>query len=130
MKREIAEGHEVANHSYSHPLTLTKLNSKNILSQIDKTNDVIEKAIGMRPKLVRAPGGSVNKTIKEIVKFPLIHWSVDTRDWQTKSTQSTIDAVLKNAADGDIILMHDIYSSTANAADTIFKELANRKIFS
>ena len=125
LKREIANGHEIANHTWSHK-TLTKLNEKNIESEIEKVDDFIEDTTNVRPKLLRAPGGSVNKKTKKAANKPFIYWSIDTKDWKTNDEDETIDAVLKNASDGDIILMHDRLKSTAEAVKTIIPELINR----
>ena len=125
LKRQIANGHEIGNHTFSHS-TLTKLNVKNIKSEIEKTEKIVEKATDQLPKLVRAPGGSTNEQVKNIVNKPFIHWSVDPKDWKTRDTQQTIELVLKNAADGDIVLMHDIYPATVQAVKKIVPELINR----
>ena len=55
--------------------------------------------------------------------MPMILWSIDTLDWKTMNTQSTINAVLNNVEDGDIILMHDIHSPTIDAALTLIPKL-------
>ncbi len=125
LKRQIANGHEIGNHTFSHP-TLTKLNVNGIKSEVEKTEKIVEKATDFLPKLVRAPGGSLNQQVKNVVNKPFIHWSVDPKDWQTRDTQKTIELVLKNAADGDIVLMHDIYPATAKAVKKIVPELINR----
>ncbi len=125
LKREIAGGHEIANHTWSHK-TLTKLNEKSIESEIEKADNFIEETTNFRPKILRAPGGSINNKIKKIANKPFIYWSIDTKDWKTDDEEKTIDYVLKNASDGDIILMHDRVKSTAEAVKTIIPELINR----
>ena len=125
VKREFSSGHEIANHTYSHPV-LTHLGEKKIRSQIEKTNDIVKEITGVSPKLVRAPTGSVNKLVKKTVNSPLIYWTVDTRDWQTKSAKKTIKNVLDQARDGAIILMHDVQPSTVEAIKTIIPELQER----
>ena len=125
LKRQIANGHEIANHTYSHPM-LTKLSPKNIEAEVFKTDKIVENIVNRKPQLLRAPYGSVNNKVKEIVNKPLIYWSIDTKDWQTKNAQKTVDTVLKKATDGDIVLMHDIVASTPKAAEKIVVELTNR----
>lgn len=125
VKREFSSGHEIANHTYSHPV-LTRLGEKAIRSQVEKTNDIVKEITGVAPKLVRAPTGSVNKLVKKTVNSPLIYWTVDTRDWQTKSAKQTIKNVLDKASDGAIILMHDVQPSTVEAIKTIIPELQER----
>lgn len=55
--------------------------------------------------------------------MPMILWNVDTLDWKTRNTQSTIDAVMRNLKDGDIILMHDIHTQTVDAALQLIPKL-------
>ena len=58
--------------------------------------------------------------------MPAVLWSIDTLDWKTRDAQNTINTVLENVKDGDIILMHDLYDATAEASQTIIPELINR----
>ena len=62
----------------------------------------------------------------ELVTYPLIMWSIDTKDWSTRNPTKTIAAVLDVVKDGDIILMHDVYTETADAAEKIIPELIAR----
>ena len=125
LKREFVSGHEIANHTLSHK-TLTKINTKEIKNQIETTDKIIKSVTGFCPKLLRAPGGSTNQKVKETVDKPLIYWTIDTKDWQSKNEEKTIKEALKNVSDGDIILMHDTEPSTANAVKKIIPELINR----
>ena len=124
-KREISLGCEIGNHTYDH-VNLTKKSTSEIKSQVSKTNDAVKKAAGVTPVILRPPGGNFNNTVKSTVGMPLIYWSIDTRDWEHRNAQTTINNVLNNVRDGDIILMHDLYSSTADAAKTIIPTLINR----
>lgn len=127
LKREVAEGHEIGNHTYSHPTTLTHLSPTDIEQQIENNAKIIESVIGSRPAIVRVPGGSANKkVISAIEAYPIIHWSVDTRDWQTHSAPATKREVNQSSGDGDIVLMHDIRPSTAEAIKTIIPELKSK----
>ena len=66
--------------------------------------------------MVRPHYGKKNDTVKATVGQPIIMWSIDTLDWKTRNVQSTINNVLKNAKDGDIVLMHDIHKQSVEAA--------------
>lgn len=123
VRRMASNGHEVANHTYNHKY-LNKLDASSIRSQVTKANDVIEAVSGTRPKLMRLPGGNKNQTVLQNVNMPIILWDIDTRDWATKNAQKTIDAVIGKVKDGDIILMHELYSSTADATAAIVPKLA------
>lgn len=123
VRRMASNGHEVANHTYNHKY-LNKLDAASIRAQVTKANDVIESVSGQRPKLMRLPGGNKNATVLKNVNMPIILWNIDTRDWATKNAQKTIDAVVGKVKDGDIILMHELYSSTADATAAIVPKLA------
>lgn len=123
VKRMVQNGHEVANHTYSHKY-LNKLDAASIRSQVEQCNNVIQEVTGVRPTVMRLPGGNKNSTVLQNVNMPIILWNIDTRDWATKNAAKTIDAVLGKVKDGDIILMHELYSSTADAAATIIPELS------
>ncbi|MCC8138504.1 MAG: polysaccharide deacetylase family protein [Clostridiales bacterium] len=125
VKRAYSMGCEIGNHTYDH-LTLTRLSRAKIQSQISKTNSAVKRITGVSPVVMRPPGGSYNKTVKSTVKMPIIYWSIDTRDWATRSSSKTIKAVLNHVKDGDIVLMHDLYSSTAAASKTIIATLVKR----
>lgn len=115
-------GCEIGNHTYTHP-DLTKLSAEQIKGQISKTDKKIKSATGKAATLVRTPGGSVNSTVEQTVGKPIILWSIDTRDWETRSCEKTVSAVMKNVKDGDIVLMHDIYASTKDAACILIVKL-------
>ncbi len=125
VQRMVAEGHEVANHTMNHKY-LQKLGAAEIQSQVTKCNDAIEAACGVRPKIMRLPGGNYNATVLANTHMPMIQWNIDTLDWKTRNAQKTVDAVLNHVQDGDIILMHELYSQSGDAALKIIPELTNR----
>ncbi len=125
LKRAVELGCEIGNHSYDHP-TLTKLSAEDIKSQISRTSDLVKKATGNPTALVRTPGGAVNATVKASVGAPIISWSLDTVDWKSRNTDAIVKIVLDNVQDGDIILMHEIYKTSAEAAEIIIPELIKR----
>lgn len=121
-------GCEVANHTYEHK-TITKLNAAGIQSQLSRTNEIISRACGVSPVLMRPPGGAKNEaSLKAVGDMGMasIMWNIDTLDWKTRNAQKTIDAVLNHVKDGDIVLMHDLYTTTADAAEIIIPELIRR----
>ena len=125
VARMTALGCEVANHTYEHK-AITKLNAAGIQSQLEQTNDHIRMAGGVSPVLMRPPGGAKNDVSMKTVGsmgMSAVLWSIDTLDWKTKNKQKTIDAVIGHVKDGDIILMHDIYGPTADAAEVIIPKL-------
>lgn len=128
VKRMVEQGCEVANHTNDHKY-ITKISDREVVSQIVSANQKIEAACGVSPSLVRPPGGYIDGHSLSVLgglRMPAILWSIDTRDWQHRNAQKTIDTVLSQVKDGDIILMHDIYSTTADAADVLIPELTAR----
>lgn len=125
MRRMAAEGHEIGNHTYSHKY-LQKLGAAEIQSQVQRGYEAIQASSGTTAATVRLPGGNKNATVLANVNAPMIMWSIDTLDWKTKNTQSTVDAVLGNVRDGDIVLMHELYAATGNAAVQIIPALTER----
>ena len=115
-------GNEIANHSYTHP-NLTKLSSSEVKSELTKTDNKVKNIIGVKPTLLRTPGGNTNDTVREVCNKPIIYWSIDTLDWKTRNKSKTVNSVMNNVRDGDIILMHDIYSPTKDAALEIIPKL-------
>lgn len=118
-------GMEIGNHTYDHT-NLNRLSPENILGEIGTTDDIIRAATGYGTTLLRPPGGNHNETVDAVVGRPLILWSIDTRDWETRSTQATINSVLGSVRDGDIILMHDTHTTTVDAALYLIPELQRR----
>ncbi|WP_027641543.1 polysaccharide deacetylase family protein [Enterocloster clostridioformis] len=128
IKRMADQGCEVANHTHDHKY-LTKIGAEGIVSQVGATNQKIQAVCGVSPVLMRPPGGYIDAASLNVLGsmgMPAIMWSIDTRDWQHRNAQRTIDTVLSQVKDGDIILMHDIYSTTADAAVVLIPELTAR----
>ena len=115
-------GCELGNHSYDHP-QLTKLSADKIANQIGTTNDLIQQAAGSTATVMRPPYGAINDTVKSSVGLPMILWSIDTLDWKTRNAQSSIDTVMNDVQDGDVILMHDIHTESIDAALVLIPKL-------
>lgn len=125
VQRMVAEGHEVANHTYSHTY-LNRVSAGQIIDQVTACNNILEQVTGMRPTLMRLPGGNKNQTVLSNVNMPIILWNIDTRDWESRNAQSTINAVIGKVKSGDIVLMHELYQSTADATTVIVPTLINQ----
>lgn len=122
LKREYALGCEIGTHTYDHAW-LNQLSADGVKEEIKKGSDAIVREIGVAPTLMRPPGGCVNDTVRQNVGLPMIMWSVDTRDWETRNTPTTITRVVDGAYDGAIILIHDLHQSTAIASQTFIPKL-------
>ena len=118
VQRIVAEGHEVANHSWDHK-AFTKVGADGVKMEITETNDAIQKAVGFKPLLVRPPYGATNSTItkrlNEEYGLKVIMWSVDPLDWKDRNSAVVRDRILKGAGPGSIILAHDIHATTVDA---------------
>jgi peptidoglycan/xylan/chitin deacetylase (PgdA/CDA1 family) len=128
IKRMQAEGHEVGNHTWSHA-QLTRLPSSQIRDQIKRTSDAVEKAGGVRPTLLRPPYGATNAQVAAIAAdlgVAQILWNVDPLDWRDRNAATVTKRVLADADRGDIILSHDIHSTTRAAYSQIVATLKQR----
>lgn len=118
LKKMADSGMEIGNHTYNH-LLLTKYDENKIRSEIEDTSEVIYTATKKRPKLLRPSYGSVNNKIKKVANMPIIIWDIDTLDWKYHNSKRITSRVVNKVRDGDIILMHDIYSASLNALSNI-----------
>jgi len=126
VQRTYDEGHEIANHTWSHQ-TLTHLSSSGVKDNLSKTNRVFDKVCGTGTRyLMRPPGGSYNSSVCSAAGTSIIYWSVDTNDWRYNSYAHTYNHIINNAKDGSIVLCHDIHSSTTPAALDAIKTLQAR----
>ncbi len=119
LKRMDSLGHEVASHTWSHK-DLAKASDAEIKNQLDKTDEKLMEIIGKKATLMRPPYGSVSKRARQVCDKPMIGWSVDTLDWQSRNADKVIAKVKsEDDLDGDVILMHSLYQSTVDATRVI-----------
>ena len=143
VKMEKDLGCELGNHSFDHarlPGLITeeeveseeseasgepevKLNTEAAQAELDKTDEAVKAAAGVRPTVCRAPYGEWSDAVLSLMNRPHILWSLDTLDWKYRDTERLIEVVRDSRQDGDIILMHDIHETTANAIDQICQDL-------
>lgn len=116
VSRAYAEGHEIASHSWNHP-NLPDLSTESALNQFERSYKELDKICGEGTDyLIRPPYGNSTADFREKIDAPLIHWSVDTRDWETLNTYAVRDAILQDSYDGAIVLLHDIHSTSVDGA--------------
>lgn len=128
VNQMVAQGCQVANHTFDHQY-ISKLDLAEMQQQIGGTSQAILDACGILPTAVRPPGGKINEeslAVLETMGLPVVMWSIDTRDWQHRDARQTVEIVLSEVKDGDIVLMHDIYPSTADAAAVLIPALTER----
>ncbi len=123
IQRIHEEGHLIGNHTYSH-VELSVVGQETFIEELKKTDQILEELTGEEIIYVRPPYGEWNKEIEELCgMFPVL-WDVDSLDWYSKNTSSVIRRVMADVGDGDIILMHDSYQSTVEAALYLIDELS------
>jgi polysaccharide deacetylase family sporulation protein PdaB len=108
LAQEVADGHEIGAHTYSHP-TLPKLSPQKIAEEFDKAEKAIT-AIAPKPTLFRPPGGFYNTQVIEIARqrgYAVVLWSIDPKDWSCPPTASVVDKVVTEIKPGSIVLLHD-----------------------
>jgi len=126
IKRMVDEGHEVGNHSWSHP-ALNKLGATSLRKELDNTTAAVVKAGAPRPVVMRPPygatSGRLNKLFDEEYGMKSILWSVDPLDWKYRNSTKVYNAIVQKAHPGAIILAHDIHASTVQAMPEVFDTL-------
>jgi peptidoglycan-N-acetylglucosamine deacetylase len=126
VQRELAEGHEVGNHTYTHP-DLAKMSDDAVHSEIQKTQDAIITAAGYKPILMRPPYGAITAKqklwIAQDFNVKLILWDVDPLDWKNPGPSVVASRIISAVRPGSIILSHDIHSGTVAAMPEVFDTL-------
>lgn len=122
VKQIYKEGHELGNHSYSHP-DLAKLSSDAIEKELTSTAKYIQKASGHKPTVFRPPYGSYNPKVTLQNNLPMVLWTVDTLDWQNHNTKDILANINAQKSNQTIILMHDIHMTSADALPHVIKQL-------
>ncbi len=135
LKRAVAEGHEIANHSWSHP-NFAKMSDEAVKSELNRTSDAIEAATGKRPTLMRPPYGSFTKAqgkwFHDELGFTVVLWDVDPDDWRDPGPAVVEDRVLNGWKEstgvrhGSIVLSHDIHKGTVEAEPEIIDKLIEK----
>lgn len=122
VKRAYDEGHLIGNHTYNHPrLTLKSVDEAK--TNIDKCSDIIKEITGTKPFFVRAPYGDVSAYQLKKLNCFFVGWSASTYDWNDATEDEIYNRLLRKAADGEIILMHDTKQATVNAVLRAIPEL-------
>lgn len=109
------EGHQIGNHTWDH-VKLQGMPAAVVSEEISRTDDAIRDILGDGTYWVRPPYGLLNKNQLCCFSTPLVHWSVDPEDWKLRNTKRVTAAVLKKVQPGDIILLHDFYQTSVDAA--------------
>ena len=122
LKRMQAEGHEVGNHSWNHPV-LTQLSLEDAKKQITDTESAITSVLGKSSKLMRPPYGAISDDIRNSLDLSFIMWDVDSLDWKSKNEAAILTEIQRQTTDGSIILMHDIHQTSVNSLPRVIEYL-------
>ncbi|WP_040703130.1 polysaccharide deacetylase family protein [Nocardiopsis salina] len=125
-----AEGHELANHTLTHP-DLTGAGAEEAERDLSATQALVLRETGYDMDLMRPPYGATDAGVASVTEemgLAQILWSVDTNDWRDREADKVADEALNGAEDGAIILMHDIHDTTITASEEIVRELDSRGV--
>jgi peptidoglycan/xylan/chitin deacetylase (PgdA/CDA1 family) len=129
VARAAREGHEIGNHSWSHP-NFAKMSDDAVRRQLWRTDDAIKSATGIRPKLLRPPYGSITARQKRWIHdefgYEIILWDVDPYDWKRPGPSVVRNRILKETRPGSIVLSHDIHPGTIEAMPSTFDALQTK----
>lgn len=115
-QRIFDEGHEIGYHGYTHQ-SMKQMSRRTIAAEILDTQALLPE--GCTPVFLRPPGGCCSDGVRQVAEarhLAILNWSVDPRDWATEDTAAIERAVLKNIKDGDVVLLHDMTTSSVQAA--------------
>lgn len=126
LKRIVKEGHELANHTFSH-IDLTTLNKEEIKDEIELNQAEILRVLPEYTLLyVRPPYGHYNEYVKDAITLPLLLWDIDSGDWDEPNAEKIYTMVMNNISDGDIVVFHDDNPETIKALNDIIPALQKK----
>ena len=122
VERMQAEGHQVGSHTWSH-VRLTGISADTLQQEVGRTEEALENLLGEGSYWLRPPYGAVDEADRVLIQTPMIKWSIGPRDWEKRDAAQVTAAVLEAAAPNQIILLHDIYDTSVDAALAIVDAL-------
>ena len=123
LVRWMAEnGHQIGNHTFSH-LKLQGSNTDAVLQEINKTEVLLRNILGEGEYWLRPPYGLIDEKQKKLVKTPMVYWSIDPEDWKTLHAEQVAEEICNTVKSGDIILLHDFYPTSVEAALLVIDQL-------
>ncbi len=129
VRRTVAEGHELGNHSHTHRL-LSKLGDADLRSEMNRCRDAVSNAAGVRMRTMRPPYGGLLQRQRQLVHdefgYPTILWSVDPLDWKRPGPSVVTSRILSGTNPGAIVLAHDLHSQTVDAMPATIDGLLRR----
>jgi peptidoglycan/xylan/chitin deacetylase (PgdA/CDA1 family) len=129
LRRTVSEGHEIGNHTYTHPI-LSKLGDSAVREELTKCRDAVARAAGVQPRTMRPPYGALLQRQREWIhaelNYPTIMWSVDPLDWKRPGPSVVTSRILAGTTPGAIVLAHDLHAGTVDAMPATLDGLLNK----
>ncbi len=118
LRRMVVEGHEIGNHTWTHPV-LSRMSDGPVLTEIDRTQEVVWQTVGAVPVTMRPPYGAFSHRQMQMMhdrrNIPTVVWSVDPEDWRRPGVSVVAQRMIRGARPGAVILAHDIHAPTIRA---------------
>lgn len=127
-RRIVAEGHEIANHTYSLP-DLKRLSPQGIVREIRAAEEAIVRVAGVKPKFFRATNGELNESLRDLVQkegYAVLDSTLDSGDWRNPSQAKLMRVILDGAKPGSVILAHESFPKSAKQMPAVFDALVKR----
>ena len=115
LQRIVNEGHELGYHSFAHK-TQTKLDTSQIISDYERSCNIVKNITGQTFTVWRAPGGGISDRVLRAIDLPHIMWSVDTLDWKYRKVDHVYNQITTKTDDGEIILLHDLHKTSVEGS--------------
>lgn len=115
VQQMVKDGHVVGNHTYTH-VQLNGMSVENAMKEITDANEVLENITGRQVVYIRPPFGAFDEELDEKCDMIQVLWDVDPLDWKCQNCDTVVKRVVENVEENDIILLHDIYSTSVEAA--------------
>lgn len=119
------DGHLIGNHTWDHS-DISKMSVQEACAELQKTSTLVKEVTGSGTAYVRAPFGNWDDALNCETTMISVKWTVDTLDWTTKNVQQVVNKVVDNVKENDIILLHDYYETSVEAALQIIDILQNK----
>ena len=125
VKRAYDMGMEIGSHTYNHK-DLNTLSTEEIQKELGDACAKTEAITGGKVQIMRPPYGNANEKVRNAIDMPMIIWDVDSLDWQSKDPDKIYDEVMTHVKPGSVILMHDIYNTTADGVEKVVPALIDK----
>ena len=123
VERMREDGHQIGNHTWSHK-RLDEISTDEAAQEIGKTDALLKSVAGDAEYWLRPPYGFLRDGAEKSLGVPVVKWSLDPRDWESRDADKVVQAVMEAVKPGDIVLLHDIYPTSVEAALRLMDALA------